>query len=54
MDRRVQRDKSMSFNGHSFDARFWGPLLLAFRQSAQTHLTGPARPAGTAPVQPAR
>ena len=34
MDRRVQRHKSMSFNGHSFDARFWGPLLLAFLLTA--------------------
>ncbi len=41
----------MSFNGQHFDARFWGPLLLAFILTATFGCFGLAAAAQTATAQ---
>ncbi len=47
----MHRVQGMSFNGQHFDARFWGPLLLAFILTATFGCFGLAAAAQTATAQ---
>ncbi len=51
MDRSMHRHRGMSLNGHCFDARFWGPLLLALLLTATFGCFGLAAAAQTATAE---